>query len=146
MLVSLTVLPERLLLSCVYDFERLPSRIFAVLPYSRVERPHPFIYTIVNLRRLPLVTNSDSRSTMRYFSPYYTAAFLLIASTLTPSVLSHNYVECTNAKPNLTALLTETLAAYDSSQDECDGYPRGTPDANAFQGSQTSITGQSFPW
>ena len=71
---------------------------------------------------------------------------LLITSNFVPGILSHNYVECTNAKPNLTALLTEPLVAYDSSHDHCDGYPRGVPDANSFQGSQSSITGQSFPW
>lgn len=76
----------------------------------------------------PVQLLHSSRVMVTSFS-WHLVNCLLIATTFVPAALSHNYVECTNAKPNLTALLTEPLVTYDSSHDHCDGYPRGMPDA-----------------
>ena len=72
---------------------------------------------------------------------------LLLADVLglVPQVLAHNYLDCTNAKSNLTALLTMADGNYNSQLlDHCDGYPRGMPDSNTDLG---SIVGdQGYPW
>jgi hypothetical protein len=109
---------------------------------------HPFLFTFfASCRSLSILHFALSFHRIDFDMHFSIPLTLLLADVLglVPGVLAHNYVQCTNVKSNLTALLTIADGNYDSGLlDHCDGYPRGVADSNTDIASL--IGDQGFPW